>query len=260
MANEAEPQDREHVWRPADDDGPEHDSDASAFQDQHVQHIPRRSQFLGLRPQMESNKENAAQLSASQSPGANRLHMTDRQPNARRLAFDDSQDSTTNGQHSQMDELSQDAGFQPTHRPADLPPSSADRSPSKRPASEARIIEASPAKRTRFQASPRRSQDRPDSTSRALQERAPQSSQTHAYNEVNRTARIVVACQPKRTQTRKPWSEQEIDTLLELIREHGTGYAKLKELDGPDGILEARDQVGLKDKARNMKMTYLMYV
>ena len=65
------------------------------------------------------------------------------------------------------------------------------------------------------------------------------------------------AMQPKRVQTRTPWSQEECDRLLELIATLGTSWSSIKNEDIGLDILHQRDQVALKDKARNMKVTYL---
>lgn len=62
--------------------------------------------------------------------------------------------------------------------------------------------------------------------------------------------------------TRKPWSQEEERTLLEAMEEvGGTHWAKILELHGPGGsqseVLKDRNQVQLKDKARNLKMFFV---
>ena len=50
--------------------------------------------------------------------------------------------------------------------------------------------------------------------------------------------------------------------FLDLITQYGTSWARLKKEDGRDGkteFLGDRDQVALKDKARNMKLDFLLY-
>ena len=71
-----------------------------------------------------------------------------------------------------------------------------------------------------------------------------------------------LAAVPK-VQQRRQWDADETTRFIELIEAHGCSWSMLKRLDedhedGPR--LEGRDQVALKDKARNMKMDYLMYV
>lgn len=87
-----------------------------------------------------------------------------------------------------------------------------------------------------------------------------QASQAGTYRLVNSGAKERVALRPKRTQTRKPWSEEEIIRLQELINEHGLSWSLLKKMDEEHKggqVLKDRDQVALKDKARNMKLDYL---
>ena len=88
----------------------------------------------------------------------------------------------------------------------------------------------------------------------------PPASQAEIYRLANSKAKERVALRPKKTQTRNPWSEEEINRLLELIDDHGLSWSLLKKLDhlhkdGP--VLQDRDQVALKDKARNIKLDYL---
>ena len=85
----------------------------------------------------------------------------------------------------------------------------------------------------------------------ARQENAPP-----GYKEVNAGAKRITAKQSKKVQSRKAWTERETGTLINLIEEYGTSWTLLKESD-TDGVLKRRDQVALKDKARNMKLDFL---
>ncbi|KAL8821086.1 MAG: hypothetical protein Q9223_000811 [Gallowayella weberi] len=88
----------------------------------------------------------------------------------------------------------------------------------------------------------------------------PRPSQIEVYREVNSSAKHRVASQPKGPQRRKPWLEAETSRLQELVEEYGISWALLKERDQNHARgqeLKDRDQVALKDKARNMKMDYL---
>lgn len=76
------------------------------------------------------------------------------------------------------------------------------------------------------------------------------------YKEANAGAKRLMAKQPKKIQSRKAWTERETETLIGLIEEYGTSWTLLKEID-TDGVLKFRDQVALKDKARNMKLDFL---
>lgn len=67
----------------------------------------------------------------------------------------------------------------------------------------------------------------------------------------------------KPPQRRRPWTQAETERLVELIEEHGCKWSLLKKMDlsHPEGaVLEGRDQVALKDKARNIKMDIYQYV
>jgi hypothetical protein len=67
----------------------------------------------------------------------------------------------------------------------------------------------------------------------------------------------------KKPQQRSRWTEVEVERLVELIEDYGVSWANLLKLDlNHPGrpVLQERDQVSLKDKARNMKMDFLKYV
>ncbi|KAL8665161.1 MAG: hypothetical protein Q9168_007756 [Polycauliona sp. 1 TL-2023] len=86
----------------------------------------------------------------------------------------------------------------------------------------------------------------------------PAPSQAEAYRLANRKAKQRVALAGKKPQTRKPWSAEETEKLWELVSEYGTSWALLKDLDDEqDKVLKNRDQVAIRDKARNMKFDYL---
>jgi hypothetical protein len=66
---------------------------------------------------------------------------------------------------------------------------------------------------------------------------------------------------PRLQQGRSRWSPAEELRLEELISEHGCSWAYLKSIDvDGDNMFEGRDQVALKDKARNMKTQMIVYV
>lgn len=63
----------------------------------------------------------------------------------------------------------------------------------------------------------------------------------------------------KAPRTRTPWSQEEIGTLIDLIGEHGCSWSLLKTIDASDdNVMEGREQLDLRDKARNMKVEFLM--
>jgi hypothetical protein len=77
------------------------------------------------------------------------------------------------------------------------------------------------------------------------------------YPEVNASARYAAVRSTQstyRTQRRTPWSEADTNHLIELIGKHSTRWSIIQS----EGTFEVkRDQVALKDKARNIKATYL---
>lgn len=83
-------------------------------------------------------------------------------------------------------------------------------------------------------------------------------SQAETYLVVNQQSKVRSAKGPRPAQVRRPWTVAEIECLMDGVEKYGTGWAAIKKLDdsGPN-ILVHRSQVGLKDKARNMKFDYL---
>ena len=82
------------------------------------------------------------------------------------------------------------------------------------------------------------------------------------YRDVNRLAKLATQEQkfnaPPPPQTRRPWTLDEEEMLIECIGKFGTGYKAIKDHDGENGnVLIDRSEVGLKDKARNIKVDYL---
>ncbi|KAF2665489.1 hypothetical protein BT63DRAFT_459069 [Microthyrium microscopicum] len=62
----------------------------------------------------------------------------------------------------------------------------------------------------------------------------------------------------RKVQERKKWTEEETSALIAYIEEFGTSWAQIQKEDANRGaILKVRDQVALKDKARNLKFEYL---
>lgn len=87
----------------------------------------------------------------------------------------------------------------------------------------------------------------------------PAPSQLENYKKANEVARFRNSSQIKGPQKRVAWTNEETEALINLIEEHGISWAFLKQQDGLDK-LERRDQVALKDKARNMKFDFLKSV
>lgn len=87
----------------------------------------------------------------------------------------------------------------------------------------------------------------------------PAPSQLENYKEANKVAKFKNSLLIKSPQKRKAWTNEETEALIELIGEYGTSWAFLKQKDERNK-LESRDQVALKDKARNMKFDFLKSV
>jgi hypothetical protein len=65
--------------------------------------------------------------------------------------------------------------------------------------------------------------------------------------------------QPRPNLGRVRWSNSEEYALEQMITEHGCSWALIKDIDSKtDQHFEGRDQVALKDKARNMKVAYIL--
>ncbi len=209
--------------------------------------------------QAESNKENIGVSMSQQEnlPGvARKPRLIDRQVNAQRLdEFNESQELNRNFQPSQMVDPSQDEGFQTQHVPADIVQRRKSKPAPKRSAPQPLMPERSSPKKARTQEVSRTS--RPDII-RDQMNIEPSPSPMDEYRAANSSAKTMKAFQPKPPQIRKPWSEEETETLLALIEQHGTSWSLLLAEDKSEGmILQSRGQVALKDKARNMKMDYL---
>ena len=88
------------------------------------------------------------------------------------------------------------------------------------------------------------------------------------HESVQQRAKQVVQAHKEATyhepQVRRRWEQNETDRLYELIQLNGPRYAKILkddkeigELEGGKAMLQNRGQVQLKDKARNIKFDYL---
>ena len=90
----------------------------------------------------------------------------------------------------------------------------------------------------------------------------PPSTTAERHAIINRQAKAAVASRPyalNRVQVRRAWTADEIDRLVDLLSKTNSWKA-IKDLDQQHedgGVLEGRDQVALKDKARNLKIDYI---
>ncbi|KAL8929729.1 MAG: hypothetical protein Q9172_000286 [Xanthocarpia lactea] len=226
----------------------------------------------------ESNKENVAiqtrpEPMPSSQTNPRKQKFIDAQPGARRIPFESQEPESSvvknppllSAQNlqgeaggSQID-VSEDEGFQPDTR--QMP-----RSKRRNIASRDHSTNADgqrPYKRARTEGGRLPTED--GDLGNAMQRHnaahdPPAPSQIETYRVVNSTAKFRVASQRKRRQIRNPWSENETNRLQELIEDFGLSWSFLQQQDNmhKDGpALMERDQVALKDKARNMKMDYL---
>ncbi|KAL9595645.1 MAG: hypothetical protein Q9219_006313 [cf. Caloplaca sp. 3 TL-2023] len=225
----------------------------------------------------ESNKENLplrpepSQIPNSQPPMQSRAQpgrgrFIDRQENAERMNWDSQESNVMPARHPQpptskrtraeereeVEDSGSDEEFEEDTRRYTQPRRSAF-TRGNRPSG---AITSSPNKRSRGLQRREEEVESDDSDNN----NAPIPSQAEQYRIVNQYAKQQTARQPKRTQVRTPWSQEETNRLLELIVEHGVSWTLLKNMDNfhEDGaLLVTRDQVAVKDKARNIKFDFL---
>lgn len=253
IPNRREPQ-PEDDWQAQEGD----DSPLLPEPEEHLRQTISQAYAMRAQRQAESNKENIG-ISVSQpesTPGGGRKsRYIDPQANAQRLGFDESQELNRIDQRSQMDDPSEDEGFQLQHGSADIVQRRSLKPALKRSAPQPQRAERSLPKKARTQEVSR--SGRPEIV-RGQINVEPSPSPMDEYRAANTSAKDIKTFQPKPPQTRRPWSEEETETLLTLIEEHGTSWALLLAEDKSERmVLQSRGQVALKDKARNMKMDYL---
>lgn len=96
----------------------------------------------------------------------------------------------------------------------------------------------------------------------------PRSQFAEVHREVNREAKLASLLhrelhQSNQVQVRKAYSDAETERLVEMVALYGTKWARILNEDQhhPQGpLLQNRNQVQLKDKARNIKLEFLKYV
>lgn len=216
------------------------------------------------------NKENL-RTQASAEP---RRHFTDRQANAQRVQWDDTQISqaanegtiaSSSAKRARTDEIdddyevSEDEGFQQDSRPVDIARRGSRAPPAKRRAFvQVPFVPAShrPIPAHDSQRSARGSVAVDSGCSDDEPARSRSKSLARRYEIINSTAKAVVVAQNFREpRERHAWTEDEKAALIEGVEEYGCRWALIKSEYG--NYLERRTQVDLKDKARNMKMDYI---
>ena len=238
---------REDSWRPQEDDriepiGMEDDRMTLTMVREIGLDIANRTMLQ----QEESNKENMEnppQTSALPASGQ-KPRYTDPQPNASRISFE--------SQFSQPESLSAGEEFQTQQpQPIDIATKRGAKPAFKRP-----ITQPSIRQRSSLEASQQQETGRDG----RLTDEPSLSPDLDDFRFANAAAkeRKNLQRKPQRVQSRKPWSDEETRHLLNLIAMYGTSWALLMQKDKRTGmLLQDRNQVGLKDKARNVKMDYL---
>ena len=257
VPSSAPPMFHDDDWRPQVTDA-EEDQDPSILASHLDSEAEKIDRVLALRAQhdAESNKENIAEPQTDLHPFGEQRRLLDRQENATRVSFD-TQESISNANASQSD-IDEEAGFQEQTSPANVASRRSLKPSNKRTATEVARSQGFSPKRVRILES---NKAHALNIAPERQLSGPPASQLEVYMAANVFAKERTAGQTKRPQVRRPWTEEETERLLYLISQYGTSWKQLKEQDLVMGnILESRDQVALKDKARNMKMDLLKYV
>jgi hypothetical protein len=239
-----------------------------------------------------TNKENTPQSHRQKS--IPRPRFIDEQPNARKAQWSsqDSAESQQNvagpskrkhapGLHDDESD-SQDEGFQADRRdpdpkrrivtPVALTGRYSSTAPIKRSPKRARVQvdeRADEVDEQAVQAAHRRQHSQPQPRVRPSVSARPAPAEEifHKYEDddlprpsatqVAASARVSTALARRRTagtQSRTPWSEADTEHLIDLITEIGTSWSEIHKA----GEFEVeRDQVALKDKARNLKVLFL---
>jgi hypothetical protein len=79
-----------------------------------------------------------------------------------------------------------------------------------------------------------------------------------SFGEVNAQAKVTAAQnQPYRPQIRTKWTEEDTNKFIELVGKHGPHWAEITRDPEANTFRTIRDQGALKDKARNIKTSYL---
>lgn len=257
LGGQAAEQQGDDSWRPQTGDEEDFVMPADEIQ---LREVGLRWLSMDKQHQAESNKENIEvpnPRTESRPRNDQKPSFLDPQSGAERVSWKDSQESS---QNSYLSQISEDQGFQTQVPPADTAIRRTLKPTSKHPSSQ-----------------PGRSQDpsrRIDQSQRkgrspsleVIPDRAnykPTPSPLDVYREANSVAKLrkTYPLKMPQAQTRRPWSDEETDQLQELIKEYGISWSLLMQEDSKSGnILQDRGQVGLKDKARNMKVDYLKYV
>ena len=225
---------------------PENSGEGEEEEDIDVRRSAQNSLAFRKQREAESNKENVVEIPESQqSKTAQKRSFYDRDPLAERVAPIDSQDIDS---ASHLVEISEDEGFQLQAGPSNA-------------AKQRRMKPATKKVRVHENVDIHTIDSRAGVAGDEQGAELPLSQAFEEYVRVNQSAKQRVAVATKPPQSRSAWTSAETDVLYNLITKHGTSWKLLKDKDLAQGkVLKARDQVALRDKARNMKVDYLKYV
>ena len=208
---------------------------------------------------LEEDKENRAQAALASTTSSRKRTLLDRQAGAEKIDFDSqfsSQEPNSSASKrpridERMSSPSEDEGFQNDHRV---------KISGKQPAIS-RLTNVLYAKRPFVTEEDQTSRSRSNNDA-TLGHMNDGSSMTpfQIYQVANAGAKMARARRSqKKPQMRRPWTENETNVLMNLIAKYGTSWAYIKKMDVSQS-LEGRDQVALKDKARNIKVAFLTWV
>ena len=210
-----------------------------------------RPRFIDAQPDAEKITDFNTQASQSQRQFRHPPSLSNRSPGKRKQTHDEVEDVT--------DAEADDDEFEDDNREVDM-------SQRRR---EAHRVQPSP-KRVRIeQPVPSSSnQQRPQGTAPARStstQRGAQDPRVQEYAEQKRimssqAARTVATKRQNYPQGRTRWDEASEMKLEEYVSEIGCSWAQIKKTDedSGDALFEGRDQVALKDKARNMKANMIL--
>lgn len=223
----------------------------------------------------EKNKENLP-IDGAGRP-VKRLRMTDPQPGAHKVTWDDGTQEDTGGrrkfkqpsrQREATEEIedSEDEGFQEDLRAPDpkkrvtVPPRREPSVDSEPPQASREQEEDRVARRrqeqeeARLQASARNDEEEDDDEIDDEIIAAPPSTAAIASKISRERTAMAKAARPAAARGRSYWSNSDEDELIRLIEEHGCAWSVIER---HANFEDDRNQVQLKDKARNLKVNFI---
>jgi len=226
------------------------------------------------------NKENIRRGKLSGSSVRSRAFI-DAQQNAERVRWEDSQapraaikmgEASTNIRKRPLpvenedeaaeedDDVSEDEGFQQDTREVDLARRRQHARTTPRRLTETGTLEPQRRDAGPAPSAKRQRQDPVDTEdeSEDEEEMAPPASRFKRAQALVKAAKVTRHANSGNRKPREAWSEDATNALIEYIEDYGCGWAHIKDMDeASDNFFEGRAQVSLKDKARNMKFTFM---